>query len=195
MSKKTKKNLNNIIAEFKAFFRENHRLPSYSEIAKIFGYASKNAAFRLVQKLIDEGLLSKDEKGKLRPNLPHFSSPLVGYIQAGFPSPAEEELVDMLTLDDYLIEKPEATFLLKVIGDSMIDAGIHQGDLVIIEREAPIKNGDIVVANVDNEWTLKYYYKRNGQIELVPANDKYPVIKPENDLTLGGKVKAIVRKY
>ena len=116
-------------------------------------------------------------------------------VSAGFPSPAEEELIDTLSLDEYLVDKPEASFLLKVTGDSMIEAGIHEGDLVIIERGGQARSGDIVLACVDGEWTLKYYHKASGGVELVPANPKYPVIRPEKELTLGGIVRAVMRRY
>ncbi len=177
------------------FWRANRRMPTYSEMCRIFGYSSKNAAFRFAKKLLDEGYVEKDPAGRLIPQGDRFGIPLMGYVQAGFPSPAEEELIDTLSLDTYLIDKPEASFLLQVSGDSMIDAGIHEGDLVIIERGQNPKNGDIVLACVDNDWTLKYYQRRSGAVELVPANAKYPIIRPENDLTLGGILRAVIRKY
>jgi repressor LexA len=159
------------------------------------GYSSKNAAFRFARRLIDEGYIEKDATGRLKPKSDRLGIPLVGYVQAGFPSPAEEELIDTLSLDEYLIDKPEASFLLKVSGDSMIEAGIHEGDLVIIERGRDPKGGDIVLACVDNEWTLKYYRRRGGVVELVPANPKYPVIRARGELTLGGTVRAVIRRY
>lgn len=177
------------------FYKGNKRLPTYSELARIFGFSSKNAAFRLAQKLIKEGFVEKDEVGRLKPKGERLGIPLLGYVQAGFPSPAEEELIDTLSLDEFLVEKPEASFLLKVSGDSMIGAGIHPDDLVIVERGPSPKNGDIVLACVDSEWTLKYYKKSGKGIELVPANPKYPVIRPEAELTLGGIIRAVIRKY
>lgn len=177
------------------FWRANHRMPTYSEMTRIFGYRSKNAAFRLAKKLIEEGYVEKDEKGRLMPRGERLGVPLLGYVQAGFPSPAEEELVDTLSLDEYLIENPDASFMLKVSGDSMIDAGIHEGDIVIVERGKRPKNGDVILACVDNEWTLKYYRKRGKAVELVPANKKYPVIHPKEELTLGGVVKSMIRRY
>lgn len=177
------------------FWRSNRRMPTCSEMARLFGYSSKNAAFRLAKKLVDEGYAEKDEAGRLIPRGERLGIPLAGYIQAGFPSPAEEELVDTLTLDEYLIDKPEASFLLRVSGDSMIDAGIHEGDLVIVERGSDPKNGDIVLACVDNEWTLKYYQKKRGVAELIPANQNYPIIRAKNELTLGGIVRSVVRRY
>ena len=177
------------------FWRMNRRLPTYSEMCRIFGYSSKNAAFRMAKKLIDEGYIEKDDTGHLTPCGERLGIPLVGYVQAGFPSPAEEELIDTLSLDEFLIDKPEASFLLKVSGDSMIDAGIHEGDLVIIERGTEPRSGDIVLGCVDNEWTLKYFRRTAGTVELVPANPNYPVIRPERELTLGGTVRAVIRRY
>ena len=84
---------------------------------------------------------------------------------AGFPTPAEEELVDTITIDEFLINNKEATYMLKVSGDSMIDAGIQPGDMVLVERNRNAKEGDIVIAEVDNEWTMKYLEKakwKNG---------------------------------
>jgi len=177
------------------FWRANHRMPSYSEMARLFSYRSKNAAFRLAKKLIEEGYVEKDETGRLMPKGERLGIPLLGYVQAGFPTPAEEELIDTLSLDEYLVDNPDASFMLKVSGDSMIDAGIHEGDVVIVEKGHRAKNGDIVLACVDNEWTLKYYQKRGKEIELVPANKNYPVIKPKQELTLGGVVKSMIRRY
>lgn len=183
------------IERLRRFYRANRRLPTYSEMAQLFGYSSKNAAYRLAQKLIDEGFIEKDETGRLKPKGERLGIPLLGYVQAGFPSPAEEELIDTLSLDEFIIDKPEASFMLKVSGDSMRDAGIHRDDLVIVEKGVAPKNGDVVLACVDNEWTLKYYEKRGGEITLVPANPDYPVIRPRGELTLGGVVKAVIRKY
>src|ERR1700693_3413162 len=84
---------------------------------------------------------------------------VLGSVAAGFPSPAEEELVDTLSLDDLLIQNREATFLLKVSGDSMTGAGILPGDMVIVDKGQTPKSGDIVIAEVDGAWTMKYLRK------------------------------------
>lgn len=195
MAPQTKNVSDEKLGALRSFWRRNKRLPTYSEMCLIYGYHSKNAAFRLAKKLMDEGYVEKDVIGRLTPKSERMGLPLMGYVQAGFPSPAEEELIDTLSLDEYLIDKPEASFLLKVSGDSMIDAGIHEGDLVIIEKGGTPKNGDIVLASVDNDWTLKYYRKTENGVELVPANPKYPVIRAKGELTLGGIVRAAMRRY
>jgi SOS-response transcriptional repressor LexA len=151
------------------FWRANRRMPTYSEMTRLFGYRSKNAAFRLAKKLVDEGYVEKDEGGRLMPRGERLGIPMLGYVQA--------------------------SFMLQVSGDSMIDAGIHEGDVVIVEKGSHPKNGDVVLACVDNEWTLKYYQRRGKEVELVPANKNYPVIKPKNELTLGGVVKSMIRRY
>lgn len=112
-----------------------------------------------------------------------------------FPSPAEEEMADALSLDEWLIGNHEASFMLRVSGDSMIDAGLLEGDLVILERGRQPKSGDIVVAEIDHAWTVKFFEKRSGQIILVPANKKYQPLVPKEELKIAGVVTAVVRKY
>jgi len=183
------------IQSLRNFYQKHNRLPSYAEMLKLFHFRSKNAVFKTVRKLCDSGVLEKDSTGKLIPLklLPKLR--LLGAIEAGFPSPAEEELIDTLSMDEFLINRPEASYLLKVSGDSMIDAGIHAGDLVIVERGRSVKNGDIVIAQVDGEWTMKYYYKKGKEVLLKPANARYKPIHPQRELIVGGVVTACVRKY
>jgi len=188
-------NLEKQIEQLTLFYRKNKRLPSYSEMMRLFSYKSKNAVFRCVQNLIQKGLVEKDKSGYLIPKRLPIGAKVLGYVQAGFPSPAEEELVDILSLDEFLIQNPAASYLLKVSGDSMIDAGIHPGDLVIVERNRTPKNGDIVIAQVDNDWTMKYFFKQGKQVVLKPANSDYRPIVPKNELVIGGVVTACIRKY
>ena len=176
------------------FLKETHRPPSFEEIRKLFGYRSKNAAFWLVEKLAAKGFVKKDRQGKILSDS-LSGTRLLGTIQAGWPSPAEEELVDTMSLDDYLIQHPDQTFLIKVTGDSMIDAGIHEGDLVLVERGRQPKHRDIVIAQVDNDWTMKYYEKNGVQVRLVAANQKYKPIVPKSELIVGGVIVAVIRKY
>ena len=183
-----------VLKKFRSFYNEHHRPPSFHEVARLLHYKSKNAAFELIDKLIKRGFLKKDAQGRIL-----FDSlkgvKLLGTIQAGWPSPAEEELVDTMSLDEYLIKHPEQTFLIKVSGDSMIDAGIHENDLVLVERGRQPKHRDIVIAQVDNEWTMKYYEKIGKDVVLVAANKKYPPMKPKEELKIGGVVVAVIRKY
>ena len=183
------------IKKIRKFHQETGRMPSYAEIGELTGLRSKNAVFKLIGKLEKLKVLEKDKKGRLLPLA--FAKPVrvLGTVEAGFPSPAEEELVDTLSLDDFLIQNREATFLLKVSGDSMSGAGILPGDMVIVDKGQTAKSGDIVIAQVDGEWTMKYLRKRGDTVILLPANPKYQPIKPKNELKIAGVVSAVVRKY
>lgn len=177
------------------FYQRHKRLPSYREILKLTGFKSTNAVYRLVTKLVAARLLSKDSAGKLIPGRRFRELPLLGTVEAGWPSPAEEELVDTLSLEEWLIHNREATFMLKVSGDSMIDAGIRPGDMLLVERGRTPKSGDIVVAEVDKQWTLKYFEKHGTRIVLMPANKKYQPITPKEELNIAAVVTAVIRKY
>ena len=178
-----------------AFFRENRRMPSYAEMIPLLNVRSKSVVNFWINKLINAGIIEKDDKGHLILTKRSFAIPMVGSVQAGFPSPEEEALCGVISMDEYLIAKPESSFLLRVSGDSMIGEGIMEGDLVIVERGREPRNGDIVIAEVDGEWTLKYFRKEGNLVVLEAANPKYPVIKAKRELKIGGIVTAVIRKY
>ena len=121
--------------------------------------------------------------------------PWLSFGNASAPSPAEEELLDTLSLDEFLVEKPDATFMLRVTGDSMIDAGIHPGDMVLVERNATPGKDAIVIAQVDGEWTMKYFVRDRQGIRLDPANRRYNSIRPKQSLEIAGVVRCVIRKY
>jgi len=183
------------IRDISFFYHEKGRMPSFSEIGELTGLRSKNAVSKLVDKLDSLKVIAKDDKGRLIPRSIAAPVRILGSVEAGFPSPAEEELADTLSLDDLLIENPDATFLLRVSGDSMSEAGILPGDMVIVDRGQTPKSGDIVIAEVDGQWTMKYLRKRGERVTLIPANQKYKPIKPKNELKIAGVVTAVVRKY
>ena len=164
-------------------------MPAYSEMLPLLGVRSKSVVHFWMRKLLKEGILEKDRKGLLRPVRRDFALPLVGAIQAGFPTPSEEELRDLVSLDEYLVTKPEASFLLRVSGDSMTGEGIMPGDLVIVERGREPRAGDVVVAQVDGEWTMKYFTRtKSGAVVLESANPKYPPIRAREELKIAGIV-------
>ena len=103
--------------------------------------------------------------------------PLVGAIQAGFPSPAADYLESRIDLTAHLTPRPAATFLLRVAGDSMIGAGIHDGDLLVVDRSIGPEPGHVVVAVIDGELTLKRLGRRAGRLVLLAENNAYPVIE------------------
>lgn len=178
------------------FYRKHKRMPSYAEAAVLFGLQSKDSAYRVMGKLIDRGIVEKDTSGKLIPT-GSLLSPLrvLGLVEAGFPTPAEEDILDTISLDEWLINDREATFMLQVKGDSMKDAAINEGDMVIVERTEHPKVGQIVIAEVDGSWTMKYLAKDEQGLYLNPANDAYPIIRPHEELRIAAVVRAVVRKY
>lgn len=177
------------------FYRQHKRMPSFSEIMKTTGLKSKNSVNKLVNKLINFGVIEKDSAGRLIPKKLWGETKILGLVEAGFPSPAEEELIDTITLDEYLIKNKEATYILKASGDSMIEAGIKPGDMVLVERNRLPKNGDIVIAEVDGGWTMKHFKKQGNRILLVAANKKYKPIIPKEELKIAAVVIAVIRKY
>jgi SOS regulatory protein LexA len=178
-----------------SFYKKHRRMPGYKEMMDILGFKSKNAVFKLIEKMVEDGTVTKDSRGKIIPNRLVGEVPLLGLVEAGFPSVAEEEELDTLSLDEYMIENKEVTYLLEVKGDSMIDEGIREGDLVIAERKGEPKDRDIVIAEVDGGWTMKYFRKNGKQIYLQPANKKYKNIYPTHDLKIAAIVKGVIRKY
>ena len=177
------------------YYREHGILPAYAQMAQLFGLESKGSLYKYIAKFIKEGLIRKTETGKLIATTKLYGLRTLGTIAAGFPSPAEEELADSMSLDEYLIEKPDATFLLTVSGDSMTEAGIMPGDMVLVERGRAAKSGDIVIAEIDHEWTMKYLVKHGSGVVLRAANKNYPDIKPGEELMIAGVVRSVVRKY
>jgi len=139
--------------------------------------------------------LEKDSKGKLIPRDLMPDLPLLGSIKAGTPASTEEQLLDTMSLENYLVNDPEKSYLLKVSGDSMIEAGINHGDLVVIEKDKEPKEGDVIVAYIDNEFTLKYFQRKDGKVYLMPANRNYSPIYPKENLTIFGTVVSVIRKY
>ncbi len=170
-------------------------MPGYKEMMALLGFKSKNAVYKLINKLVEAGVVEKDRSGKILPKQLVGEVPVLGLVEAGFPSPAEEELSDTMSLDEYMIKNKESTYILEVKGDSMIEEGIKEGDLVIVERRTEAKEGEIVIAEVDGGWTMKYLRKKNGKTYLEPANKKYKPIYPEYDLKIAAVVKGVIRKY
>lgn len=178
------------------FWRQEHRAPTYAEMLELFDYQSRNSVFGLLRKLEEAGYVAKDANGRLA-LLPRLTGSvrILGSIAAGFPVPEEEQAADATTLDEFLVRNPDRTYLLTVRGDSMIDAGILPGDIVLVEKGPRPAPRDIVVACVDDEWTLKYYVRDRAGVRLEPANRKYRFIRPRQSLEIGGVVRAVIRKY
>lgn len=189
----------NFIREFQ---QKRGYSPSLADLAVAFGVKSKNAIAKVVNALSKAGHLGKDPKGRIKifdqiaeAVTASLALPLFGPIAAGFAAPVEEQAEEKVTLEDYLVRDRNATFLLRVRGDSMIDAGIHEGDLVIVERGKEPRVGQIVVGVLDGEYTLKELMKEGGKYFLRARNPAYPDMYAMNDLQVAGVVKGVVRKY
>ncbi len=176
------------------FYRENKRMPTYSEMLKLFNFKSKNAVARIVEKLKDAGLVAKDHLGRLIPTESFGEIPKLGLVKAGFPSEVEE-LQDTINLDDFLVGNKSLTYMLEVDGDSMIDAHIEKGDTILVEKTNQAKDGEIVIAEVDGEFTMKYFRRVGAKIWLEPANKNFKPIYPTQSLNVIAKLKAVIRKY
>lgn len=176
------------------FYKKHRRMPNYSEIMELAHFKSRNSVFKLLGRLQKKGVIEKDSKGFVIPRKIFGVVKILGTVEAGFPSPADEELVDTITLDEWLIKNKEATYMLKVKGDSMIDAGIMEGDTVLLDRSLTPKSGDIVLAEIDGVWTMKYFKKSGSQIMLLPANKKYKPLIPKEELKVAAVVTAVIRK-
>jgi len=177
--------------------------PSLSDLALAFGVRSKNAVAKVVNVLVREGHLEKDPKGRIKiiemtepRDMPQpMTLPLFGPISAGFAAPVEEQAEELVKLDDYLVRDQASTFLLRVKGDSMIDAGIFEEDLVIVERGKEPKVGNIVVGVLDGEFTLKRLKKEKGKYYLQAENPDYPDMHALEELEVAGVVRGVIRKY
>jgi DNA polymerase V len=123
--------------------------------------------------------------------------PYLPTIMAGFPSPAEDFTELSISLDQALVKNPPATFMAYAEGESMINIGIHHGDIVIVDRSLTPRTRDIIVAVLDGEFLIKEYSKIDGHIKLIPHNSKYPIIyiNKESDFQVWGVVVHSIRSY
>ncbi|HLB60756.1 MAG TPA: S24 family peptidase [Patescibacteria group bacterium] len=179
----------------KSFYARNRRLPTYTEMLSLFNVASRNAVHWIVKKWIEQGLLQKIGN-RLAPTGDFFAVPVLGTIPAGTPALDEHSYAnESISLDEYCISNPGSTYLLRVSGDSMIGAGIQDGDLAIIDAHRTPATGDIVAAFIDGAWTLKYFNRKNGAVYLTAANPAYPTLLPREELRIGGVVTKIIKEY
>lgn len=132
---------------------------------------------------------------QLAENPASFKVPMFGHtVRAGFPSPADDYVADTLDLNEHLMPRKEASFLLRAKGDSMLGAGIHDGDILVIDRSLSPVNGKVVIATVDGQFTVKTLEKKRGKIRLLPANPDFEPIefKDEQELQIWGVVTNVI---
>lgn len=170
-------------------------LPSFEKIAQELGFRHKNSVWQYFNKLKEEGLI-REKNGRFFISPESFGAILFSStVKAGFASLAEEGIERRVSLDnDFDLDNP-SIFMFKVSGDSMVNAGIFDGDTVIIKKTVMARDKNIVLAYVDGGYTLKTYREKNGKVWLQPENDSYPIIHPKETLTIFGIATGIVRKF
>lgn len=180
--------------------------PTFKEMGRYLKVVSDNAVYKHLEALEKKGAIIKGNtprsirvldsvKKKLEAATSLFSIPLVGTIPAGGPVASEQNMLAKYQMAKGLMKVDEGCFLLRVTGNSMINAGIHEGDIVLVNPSKPPREGEIVVALVDGENTVKRYVREQGRVILRAENPDYADIHPEASLEIQGVVTGLVRNY
>jgi len=182
--------------------REHNLPPSISEMASYLKVKSKNAVAKLLSALEEEGFIETSGKARGITVLDALGEaldkglvrvPVLGNIQAGSPHLAEEHVEEWINLPQTLIKSRRDVFLLRVRGDSMINAGIYEGDLVIVRPTKDVRNNDIVVALLHDEATVKRFIQIKNRAYLKAENPDYKDIYPKEEWMVQGKVVGVIR--
>ena len=178
------------------YYAEHKVIPSYSVLATLWGVSAKSWVAECVKRFDEAGYLDWTPDKQLKPGKRFFERRVAqSPVQAGLPNPALAEGYDYVSsIDEMLVRVPSKTQLLRVKGDSMIEAGIHEGDFLVVEKQSHANVGEIVVAIVDNEFTVKYLARERNEFVLKPANKAYPVIRPRGRLEIFGVMAGLVRR-
>ncbi len=213
MKNQTTERQEEILNFIQQYTGENGFPPTLREIGKQFGISSTFGVKRHLDALVKKGYLNiesnssraisfvksntVDKEVVLERNDLFTKIPVIGRVAAGTPITAIENIEGNIVVDSSFIKKTQDSFALKVKGDSMINAGIFEGDVVIVSPTAEAFNGQTVVAMIDDEVTVKVFQKKNNKILLIPENDKYKPIEVEKtkDFKLVGKVVGLVRRF
>lgn len=206
IKEKLTKRQKEILEYVKKFSAEKHYPPSIREIAANFGLSSPATAHVHVKQLIEKGYLKRGKGSNhlLELQVPNeyektnddvITVPLLGKVTAGNPIEAIEVPDEVISLPAYLLPKKKEVFTIRVEGDSMINAGIYDNDIIVVERCSTAKNGEIVVAmDEENQVTIKRFYREKDYIRLQPENDyMLPIILKE--ATILGKAVGLYRKF
>ncbi len=176
------------------YWKAHQTFPSISKLCPLVGMSSTASVFKLLNRLEEAGFIQRIER-RIAPTKKFFERPVAGSVRAGAPEPESQEAVELLNLDDYLVEHPNRTTLYRVRGDSMQEAGLLEGDLVIAERNSITRPGDIVVAYVDGEVTVKTLrLGPDNAYFLEAAHPAYAPIHPQASLEILGVVVGSIRK-
>lgn len=184
------------LARLRDYYADARRIPSQQRIATLIGF-SKAAARKFLERLETQGFLERTpDDDAWVPARRFFERPLAdAAVPAGMPVLANDVGGDPFFVDDYLVRTPSRTAMIPIKGESMIDAGINDGDIAVVERGTAASAGDFVVAIVDNEFTLKELAIERGKFILRPHNKAFPIIRPQGSLEIYGVMVGLVRRY
>ncbi len=202
MKDKTNESIMNLYNFIKSYKDKNGYIPSYREMLKAGNYTSTGTIKRHLELLELEGLISVS-RGKNRaieflenkPSAAVINVPLVGNVAAGSPILAVENIEGFYPLSQDLFGNNEAMFMLRICGDSMIEAGIFNGDLIVVRQQSTAKNGDIVVACIEDSATVKTFYREKDHIRLHPENSSMEDIIVKDGLLILGVVCGSIRRF
>lgn len=185
------------LGRLRDYYADARRIPTQQRICELIGFASKTAARKLLERLERAGFIERTpDDDAWMPTDRFFERPLAATaVRAGAPDMIEGTQGDLFLIDRYLVRQPSQTVMVPVKGDSMIDAGIRDGDVVAVERARAARAGDFVIAIVDDEFTLKELVREKDGFALKPHNPAYPVIRPRGQLEVFGVVTGLVRRY
>lgn len=184
------------LAKLQDYYADWKSIPSYASLCEVFNIASKSWVKAILSRLEKAAFIERTPDGVWVPTRQFFARPLAeASVQAGMPLAVAATQGEYYIIDEMLVETPSLTTMIPVRGDSMIGAGIHDGDVAVIEKRHLANVGDIVVAIVDDEFTLKKLGKERGKYVLLPANPDYPVIRPQGTLEIFGVLVGLIRKY
>lgn len=185
------------LAKLQDYFAQNRCFPAFVEIGKLVGLSSTSSVAALVKRFKARGLLESGPTGRVMPGPKFFCREILGSVRAGAPHPEAETLLGSVDVGALLIPTPSRSVLLRIKGDSMQDAGLLEGDTVVVEKGASAKAGDIVVAIVDDAFTVKTlaWDKKAQAFYLEPANRAYAPIRPRTQLEVFGRVVGAFRRY
>ncbi|MDA0759843.1 MAG: transcriptional repressor LexA [Proteobacteria bacterium] len=204
--KELTKQQSKVLACVEVYLNKTGFPPTRAEICKELGFKSPNAAEMHLRALEKKGYIAIQSgssrglsiiKSQQSFESMHDSMPVIGLVAAGSPTLAEENIEKRIPCDPSLFSEGFDYFL-KVKGLSMIDAGIHEDDLVAIKKTTQVKNGDLVVVRIEDEVTLKYFHQQDHLLELIPANKDFATIKidlREQEAFVEGKSVGLIRTH
>ncbi len=189
----TRQSLQEYAHQLMTYYREQKKLPSYREMLGLFGVKGMRSVSLIVDKLLEAWYISRWDQG-LVPGSKLTSYPVFESVSAGFFSPATDNTYE-INIEQYLVEKPQTTYFVKVIGDSMKNAGLLPGDFVIVDaaKKNP-RDGEIIIAETDDGVTVKRFRKQGTRVWLQPENENYPPLEPNGEMRVLGSVIGSFRK-